>query len=34
VAENEHESGRQRAIQGIPAEDVVAAYRRVMGVDA
>jgi len=32
VVEDEHESGRQRALQGVPAEDVVAAYRLVMGV--
>jgi DNA-binding PucR family transcriptional regulator len=32
VVEDERESGRQRALQGIPSEDVVAAYRRVMGV--
>lgn len=32
VVEDERESGRQRALQGVPAEDVVAAYRRVMGV--
>jgi hypothetical protein len=32
VGEDEHASGRQRAMQGIPPEDVVAAYRAVMGV--
>jgi putative transposase len=32
ISEDEHASGRQRAMQGIPAEDVVAAYRAVMGV--
>ncbi|HEX3828604.1 MAG TPA: helix-turn-helix domain-containing protein [Sporichthyaceae bacterium] len=32
VDEDEHQSGRHRAMQGIPAEDVVAAYRRVMRV--
>jgi PucR-like helix-turn-helix protein len=30
--ENERSSGRQRALQGIPAEEVVGAYRAVMGV--
>jgi hypothetical protein len=32
VVEDEHQSGRQRAMQGIPGEDVVAAYRLVMAV--
>ena len=32
VVEDERESGRERALQGVPAEDVVAAYRLVMGV--
>jgi len=32
VDEDEHMSGRERALQGIPAEDVIGAYRLVMGV--
>lgn len=32
VSEDEHASGVQRALQGIPAEEVVAVYRAVMGV--
>jgi len=32
VGEDERASGQQRAMQGIPPEDVVAAYRAVMGV--
>lgn len=32
VIEDERASGRRRAAQGIPAEDVVAGYRAVMGV--
>lgn len=32
IVEDERESGRQRALQGVSAEDVVTAYRLVMGV--
>lgn len=32
IAEDEQDSGRRRALQGIPAEEVVAAYRAVLGV--
>ncbi|MGQ0466237.1 MAG: PucR family transcriptional regulator [Sporichthyaceae bacterium] len=32
IEESELESGRQRALQGVPTEDVVTAYRLVMGV--
>lgn len=32
VAEDERASGRRRALQGIPADEVVAAYRAVLGV--
>src|SRR5687767_10917001 len=31
IAEDEQDSGRRRALQGIPAEEVVAAYRAVLG---
>ena len=32
IEEDEHVSGRERAMAGIPAEDVIGAYRLVMGV--
>ncbi|PWJ25319.1 DNA-binding PucR family transcriptional regulator [Branchiibius hedensis] len=32
IEEDEHRSGRDRALQGLPAEDVIAAYRLVMAV--
>ncbi|WP_147201231.1 hypothetical protein, partial [Pseudonocardia asaccharolytica] len=32
IEEDEHDSGRRRALQGVPSDDVVAAYRAVLGV--